>query len=329
VGITRREFAARLSLGVGALALGAPGRGQEPERCGIVVAADVHLKPDEPRSGRSFMRFVEDVNDNLPDARYVLLLGDLMDWGTDESYALMAELQAELRPRVLGVPGNHDFRPRLAGDETGRRTDDHSMEYFVERFAYAPGPYYSFALGNTRFVMMATERCHSNPEEVSYGGWVSTEQREWLDGQLSRAESAGENVIVCSHQGIFERAWNTHTLPYCMNPPEPLAEVLEAHPIDVSLSGHVHGQLQEHHGEMVEERDGTVWINGGALSHARDGRMQCRYFELVDGAPGITIRSRDVADVRSTPEAEHPVGCFIEGLDVDVPLRHGVRLTGA
>ena len=175
MGITRREFAARLSLGVGALALGAPGRGQEPERCGIVVAADVHLKPDEPRSGRSFMRFVEDVNDNLPDARYVLLLGDLMDWGTDESYALMAELQAELRPRVLGVPGNHDFRPRLAGDETGRRTDDHSMEYFVERFAYAPGPYYSFALGNTRFVMMATERCHSNPEEVSYGGWVSAE----------------------------------------------------------------------------------------------------------------------------------------------------------
>ncbi len=323
--MTRREFAAQLAAGAGALVSGAA-RAQGPAACGVVVASDIHLRPQEALSRKSFMAFVEDLNNNLPNARYLLLLGDLVDWGTDESYELLAELQRCLRPRVLGVPGNHDFLPRIGGDERGERSDGRSMELFVERLSYAPGPYFAFHVGNTRFVMLATERLHSNPEEISYGGWVGDAQREWLDGQLADAEAAQENTIVCSHQGVLGRAWHTDTAPYCLNPPGPLAEVLAGHRIDVSFSGHVHGQLQEHHAEMCQLSDGTLWVNGGALSHARDGRMQCRYFELVQGAQSLIIRSRDVADVRQTPEANHPTECFIEGLDSEAPLAYPVRL---
>lgn len=324
--LTRRSFVGHMVAGAAALGLARSGRSQEPGPVGVVVASDIHLLPDQPLSPRSFMTFVEDVNERLPDTRYVLLLGDLMDWGTDESFELMAELQGHLRPRVLGALGNHDFSPKLEGDETGERSDVRSLERFVDYLSYAPGPYYSFAAGNVRFIVLATERYHSNPSDVAYGGWISDTQIEWLDGQLSTAEQASENVILCSHHGIMGRAWHTDVKPYSLNPADPLDEVLGSRPVDVSFSGHVHGQVQAQP-EMIERAAGTTWVNGGALSHFRDGRMQCRYFELVDGARSITLRSRDVADVRETPEADHPTGCFLEDLDTQVELSHTINLS--
>lgn len=326
---TRRDLlrqAGRAGLGLAAAHL-AGGRGlaqPAPEPIGIVVGSDVHLRTDQALSPASFREFVADVNDNLPRAQRVLLLGDLVDVGYPAALEAFAELQTELRPTVHGVPGNHDFAPAAEG-EARAEADARSLERFCAVLGHAPSPYYAFAVGNVRFVMVGTEASSSNPPEISFGGWLGDAQLTWLDGQLADADAQRQNVIVCSHQGVRDTCWLTATPPYSLNPPGPLQEILAHRSVDIWFSGHVHGVLQEHHAQMFATVGGTLYVNGGALSHSRNGRLQSRYFVLNEGAAEVEVRSRDHVDVRQGPEAEHDVRCFDPALDTVAPLRHPFR----
>jgi len=120
MGTSRRGFlrqAGGWGLGLTAAHLSAGlGWGQaETEPIGVVLGSDVHLVSDEPLSPVSFRAFVADVNENLPHARYALLLGDLVNAARPADLTLWAGLQGELRPTVYGVPGNHDFGARACG----------------------------------------------------------------------------------------------------------------------------------------------------------------------------------------------------------------------
>jgi predicted phosphodiesterase len=160
-------------------------------------------------------RFYEDLEDfvnhvnSMDSVSFVLLAGDLVDFGLNKEYNWIASRLGKLSIPYVAVIGNHDM---VANGRT----------IFGEMF----GPEnFSFSYGKNKFICL-----NSNSREVDYNGQVP--DINWLTQQLNDNEP--DNIFVLSHVPPFSADFDKTLEPA-------FTGILAAQPkTRISLHGHDH-----------------------------------------------------------------------------------------
>lgn len=160
-------------------------------------------------------RFYDEVEDfvdhanSLHNISFVLVAGDLVDFGLNREYNWIASKFGKLNIPYIAVIGNHDM---LAN---GRKI-------FAEMF----GPEnFSFSYGKNKFICI-----NSNSREVNFNGQLP--DINWLAQQLNDYEP--DNIFVVSHVPPFSIDFDKNLEPAYTN-------LLAAQPkTRMSLHGHEH-----------------------------------------------------------------------------------------
>lgn len=153
--------------------------------------------------------FVASVN-AMDDIAFVVLAGDITDFGLNKEYRWMAERLNKLKVPYVGVIGNHDM---LAN----------GPEIYRQMF----GPEnFSFTYAGTKFVCLNT-----NSNERGFDGTIP--DMPWLDRELADTLSY-QNAFVVSHMPPFDVAFDKRM-------EQPYAQLMSSNKrIRMSLHGHQH-----------------------------------------------------------------------------------------
>jgi 3',5'-cyclic-AMP phosphodiesterase len=154
----------------------------------IAHLSDFHLflqPPDTPLIRRDIVdvlrRVVADVAAFAPALDVVALTGDLTNCGTEAEYALLRDLLAPIKARILAIPGNHD----LTG--TFRHAFGDILPFDLDGFAQ-----YEVVHGGTRFLALDTST------ENAVDGRLCAKRLAWLEAKLARP-FAGQTTILMHH----------------------------------------------------------------------------------------------------------------------------------
>lgn len=166
------------------------------------------LLGDTQRFYEELEDFVDHVN-SLDSVSFVLVAGDLVDFGLNKEFNWIASKFGKLKIPYIAVIGNHDMVAN------GRKI-------FGEMF----GPEnFSFSYGKSKFICL-----NSNSREVDYNGQVP--DINWLSRELNDNEP--DNIFVLSHVPPF-------SLDFDKNLEPAFTGLLAAQPkTRISLHGHEH-----------------------------------------------------------------------------------------
>jgi len=203
--------------------------------------------------------FVKDMNQILPDA--VINLGDLVDRNEDDFFNIIMTVSS-LKMALYSVAGNHDFS---AFKNSPQETYSALM---------MPAPYYTEKMGQWKFIFLDGNQKSSfgwkkgtkeykdslkykkevAPASAPWNGGVGQKQLEWLDEELSQAESANEKVILFCHYPILPKnalnLWDDTAV----------LKLIKAHPsVKAWISGHNHkGNFAKQDGKLFLTIKGMV-----------------------------------------------------------------------
>ncbi|MBR5094335.1 MAG: metallophosphoesterase [Oscillospiraceae bacterium] len=275
----------------------------------VVVASDLHyLAPELTDHGAYFWRVMENGDGKIteycdeildaflaevlaeqPDA--LILTGDLSFNGALESHRALAEKLRAVEDAgipVLVLPGNHDvYRSNAAafiGDGYEPRTSatpedfldiyrgygfDEALSMDEESLSYAAG------IGEgMRVLMLDADTLHDYCS-------LSAQTLDWVGTQLDAAEAAGERMLVCCHQDLYQHSSMFH-VGYVLNCTEELQRILREHGVPLFLSGHMHIQ-------HIMTEDGLTEICSSALTMGA-----CQYGVLQFDGDAIRYETRPV-----------------------------------
>ena len=260
-------------------------RGSDRGALRLVFYTDIHADA-EPPTPTALGMAAEAINAQRPDL--VLCGGDLIAGGFEakpdevaprwEAYTGMARaIEAEHH----AVIGNHDLvgaRPR----DGSRPAPDPRLDF--RRRLGVSRTYGTFDALGYRFVLLDSLRISDAPH--MYDGWVSSEQRDWLRGLLSRTPP-DQPLVVVLHVPLltaFFAATEGATSPaprnrVVVNNTELLA-LFADHSLVLVLQGHLHVS------EAVQWR-GTTFLTGGAIC---GNWWRGSYHGTAEGFSALTLR---------------------------------------
>lgn len=166
------------------------------------------------------------LNAETPAPDLVLLTGDLTNTGADDEYDALAPLIGELDFPVLAVPGNHDTR--------------HGIRALFPHLAWAEGDHASCIvdldgpdLGPIRWIGL------DSTLPGAPGAEFDSAREEWL---VAAIEGAPGRVALALHHPPFATGivWMDDAGFVGL---DRLVDVLEKHPVERIVSGHIHRAL--------------------------------------------------------------------------------------
>ena len=182
------------------------------------------LTGDTQKFYEDFDDFVTHVN-GLQGISFVLIDGDIVDFGLNREFNWMAERIAKIKVPTIGVIGNHDMVAN--GDRI-----------FAEMFGADD---FTFHYGNSKFVCINT-----NSREVRFDG--SLPNMSYLKRELNNHGGA-DNIFVVSHVPPFSADFDK-------NLETEFAATLAAQPkVQYSLHGHDH-----HFEHLSPYNDGVQYV---------------------------------------------------------------------
>jgi hypothetical protein len=104
--------------------------------------------------------------------------------------------------RTAGAPVGHGFEPFTLGPQAGAGRPATARANHDGYYSFKPRRGF-------RFVVLDTVTDECLPEPVCSEGSVDHAQYEWLEGQLSAAKTAGENVLTFSHHTLRTTRFET------------------------------------------------------------------------------------------------------------------------
>lgn len=263
-------------------------RTDEPTRIGVL--SDIHVSTQCHGTDRLFHRTearlasaVARLNDADPDC--VVFAGDLTKDGEPWNFERFDALLEALDAPFVATPGNHDV-PKSFNDHP-----PFPLERFCERYTDGGLPAIE-RVGGVELLVLDSATAPDGSLYGSHRGSVSSAQREWLDGALSRARTP----IVVSHHNVLPLVsgrladavpWETYTMHDCSG----VADRLVGAGASLVLSGH-------HHVPAVIERGPLTQVVAPAACAYPQAHL------VVDVGPsGTTIRMVPHADPDEQREA--------------------------
>ncbi len=175
----------------------------------FAVIADTHINNSNPNSAAEFMDVIRDLNaqDSID---FVILAGDITEFGSDEEIYLAHSLLDSLKKPWYILSGNHDSKWSESGCNT-----------FLETFKYE-----QFSFINKGILYIGT---NSGPNMRMAPALVPRESIVWLDSLL-RTVKEDMPVIYINHYPLTEDMSNYHLV----------TTLLKTRNIQLTLCGHYH-----------------------------------------------------------------------------------------
>ncbi len=168
--------------------------------------------------------------ETLPDAEFVVNLGDYVNKNTNEEWDTYFEAFAFANNTLTGVP--------VAGNHDGNFTDKFNTNCFKNTFCLdqsanrsLEGIYYSFDYGNAHFAVLNTNDMYP----------MSQAQKNWLINDMTQSPARWK--ILLMHRSIYSAGKNINK-PDTIVQRNLLLPIIDRLGIDLVLSGHDHMYLR-------------------------------------------------------------------------------------
>ena len=181
----------------------------------VVVPGDLHLTEPDLDNARAAYRVVDEINRLIrPD--FVQFIGDNVQDATEDQFRLFNEIRGRLEVPQFALVGDHDVK----GDPAASTFRSHVGD-----------PYGATSLRGFRFIRLNTQ------ESRPLG--LSPEQTHWFSGEVDRALSRGERVVVFQHNYPYQ-IWENFAGPGI----DEWRGIVQTRPIEAVICGHTHyGQV--------------------------------------------------------------------------------------
>ena len=243
---------------------------------------DLHITSESEANYRDFLSIIDSMNTHLAgQIDFCVLPGDNADDGLAAQYSLIRHGLAQLNIPFHVIPGDHD---RKAGD----------LQAFYQGLE-GPRLPYAAATGGYRCLFLDVVSAGSGGPDFALGA----EQLNWLDTQLSAANSSHEHCVVFLHAYPADlKADGTA-----------LHQLIHRHRVDFVDMGHTHYNELTNDGTTIfattrstgQIEEGPV---GFSLGNLQNGVVSWRFKPLNSPWPFVLITSP--ADHRLTTDLHHP-----------------------
>jgi outer membrane protein assembly factor BamB len=197
----------------------------------FAVVTDTHANADDPARTALLARTFAAIERANP--RFVLNCGDITEYGGDDEYAAyLSAIPQGLRPKLRHVPGNHEVR-----------WDVHGQELYHRLFGPAP---FSFSVGGLRVAGLDPTQLLQEP------GYFGREHLRWLESDLRAAR--GTPTLLFLHFPFGAEH-------YYVNDQDDFFTTVAGSPLRGVFAGHIHRQ-------QVVRMNGFTQVTGFA---AKDG----------------------------------------------------------
>lgn len=177
---------------------------------------------------------IEDIN-QMDSVEFVILSGDLTEFGVTSEFALLKEKLADLKKPYYMVDGNHDVN----WSENGTTTFEHYFKGNAPRFC--------FDAHGIRFI-----GCGSGPMLRMGAPHIPREELNWVKGILDTT-NINQPIIFVNHFPQFEEIANSYEL----------TNIIKGHNVQYILCGHFHVN-------STKEYNGLTSVLGRSLLRRSD-----------------------------------------------------------
>ena len=240
--------------------------------------SDLHIS-DSNTLNINQQNFFKDILENKQNIDFVIINGDLVDYGTTEQFLKFEELINEnIRKKdipVLFAPGNHEYNTiindKIVQNEnydikTLQRLYKENLDLLSKTNKFNINReedklYYYVDLDNIRFIFLST------PVKTSYGVnySINNEQLDWLDYTLEDAKKTNKISFIFSHINLKKY------VPYKenngINNTETLINILKKYENIIISTGHTHTDLSKDnkHTIITNLNKGFSYYNSGSI----------------------------------------------------------------
>ncbi|MEM9105179.1 MAG: phosphodiesterase [Pseudomonadota bacterium] len=250
---------------------------------------------------------IDSINRDHADADFVVLTGDQVHWGDNDSYRVLAEAIARLSVPVKVLMGNHDNREGLLASISGTGTDDNGFIQYVE----------DTEAGRCLFL-----DTHIDPQTDA--GEYCEKRRSWLKSELERNE---DPVIIFMHHPPLKlglKGMDTIAL----RDVEPFYDVLRPHVSRIRqiFFGHVHrpvsGNWRGIAFSCMRGLNHQLALDLDAPATSIPGNFEPPAYSVVLADPDqIVIHMHEFMDRSPQFELVAPEGA--DGAEYSLNMRHG------
>ena len=188
------------------------GQAEKRQFVRFAYLADLHIS-DVATNVEDYEISVKDIN-TLKDIDFVILAGDITEFGSDEEILLAKSITDRLKVPVFVLSGNHDSKWSESGCNT-----------FAKVFGYE---YFSFDMGGIQFI-----GTNSGPNMRMAPALVPREAMVWLDS-VTRALPRDKPVVFINHYPLDDAMLNYADV----------IDMLKRVNIQASLCGHGHSNRE-------------------------------------------------------------------------------------
>lgn len=174
----------------------------------FALITDTHI--GNPNNDMDLQRTVDDINQNLPEIEFVIVSGDVTEFGSDEELTIAKNTLDKLNVPTYVIPGNHDSNWSESG------TNSFLTIFGTETFGFEHNGYKFFGLP-------------SGPNMRMGPGQIPREGITWLNEQLAQTDTETPIVFV-----------NHYPMDNSLNNWFEVMDALKPYNVKVMLCGHGH-----------------------------------------------------------------------------------------
>lgn len=281
----------------------------------FAAGSDPHLRETGANLDR-FNQFLGDVKTALPDAKAVLVSGDMTENGSQAEFDAYWNALKKNTPEgtlVLSALGNHDARGPLSSTASMEQRWANAKKWYLDGLNTYLGTsytdvYYHREIGGYDFITLNTENADKDMATVSQ------KQLIWFENQLKAIAAAkpGQPIFVQMHQALK----GTHPLTDVETntvgaASDALKAIIAKYPQVVYFSGHTHNGVG--FSDIINDGKG-VFIDLPSMEHNGRGNPSltlAHYVSVYDGF--IRLRVRDFASGQWLPEYERIIDMTVAG----------------
>lgn len=208
---------------------------------------------------------------------FVILNGDLVNYGSHEDYWTVFERYVDERLNIHGVPvyltnGNHEFydsktnRAENYVAESFERVFNKQLQYLEEEHKIniirdgTGGNYYAVDIEGSKFIFVSMPEMNETKTTANYT--LSDAQFAFVKEQLAEGAKSGKTNYIVSHVGLAGYPGGSAHLPE-------LVELLKQYPNTIVCTAHSHSNLalDEHYTIVGDMTNDFTHMNDGAVSY--------------------------------------------------------------
>lgn len=174
----------------------------------FALITDTHI--GNPNNDLDLQRTVDDINQNMPEIEFVIVSGDVTEFGSDEELTIAKNTLDKLNVPAYVIPGNHDSNWSESG------TNSFLTIFGTETFGFEHNGYKFFGLP-------------SGPNMRMSPGQIPREGITWLNEQLAQTDKDTPIIFV-----------NHYPMDNSLNNWFEVMDALKPYNVKVMLCGHGH-----------------------------------------------------------------------------------------